>query len=37
MLLFKEYDFEVVYKPNRRHIMTDHLSKIESGENPTWV
>ena len=35
MLLLQEYDFEVVYKPDRSHVMADHLSRMESGEEPS--
>ena len=37
MLLLQEYDFEVVYKPGRSHLMAEHLSIIESGEDPSGV
>jgi hypothetical protein len=37
MLLLQEYDFEVVYKPGRSHVMADHLSIIGSGEEPSGV
>jgi hypothetical protein len=37
MLLLQEYDFEVAYKPGRSHVMADHLSRIESGEDPSEV
>ena len=37
MLLLQEYDFEVVYKPGRNHVMADHLLQIESGEEPSGV
>ena len=37
MLLLQEYDFEVVCKPSRRHVMADHLSPIENGEEPSGV
>ena len=37
MLLLQEYNFEVVYKPGRSHVMVDHLSRIESGEDSSGV
>src|SRR5450631_3212137 len=37
MLLLQEYDFEAIYKPGRSHVMADHLSRIESGEDPSGV
>jgi hypothetical protein len=27
-LLFLEYDFKIVYKPNRSHLMVDALNKL---------
>ena len=35
ILLFQEYDFEVVVKPRRLNTGLDHLSRIEIGEEPT--
>ena len=35
MLLFHEYDFEVIVKPGRLNVGPDHLSRIETGEEPT--
>ena len=35
ILLFQEYDFEVVVKPGRLNAGPDHLSHIETGEEPT--
>jgi len=35
LLLFKEYDFEVVVKPRRLNAGPDHLSRIKTGEEPT--
>ena len=34
-LLFQEFDFEVIIKPGRLNVGPDHLSRIESGEEPT--
>ena len=33
--MFQEYDFEVVVKPRRLNTRLDHLSHIETGEEPT--
>jgi hypothetical protein len=30
LLLFLEYDFKIVYKPNRPHLMVDALSRLSS-------
>ena len=35
LLLFQEYDFEVVVKPGQLNTGPDHLSCIETGEEPT--
>lgn len=35
LLMFQEYDFEFVVKPGRLNNGLDHLSRIESGEDPT--
>ena len=37
MLLLQEYDFEDVYKPGRSHVMANHLSRIDSGEEPSGI
>lgn len=34
-LSFQEYDFEVVVKPGRLNVGPNHLSHIETGEEPT--
>ena len=34
LLLFQEYDFEVIVKPGRLNAGPDHLSRLESGEEP---
>ena len=35
LLLFQEYGFEVIVKPGRLNVGLDHLSRIETGEEPT--
>jgi hypothetical protein len=35
LLLFQEYDFEIVVKPGRINKGPDHLSRLEHGEEPT--
>ena len=35
LLLFQEFDFEVIVKPGRLNVGPNHLSRIESGEDPT--
>jgi len=35
LLLFQEYDFEVIVKPKRLNAGQDHLSRIEIGKEPT--
>ena len=35
LLLFQEYDFEVIMKPGRLNVGPYHLSLIEIGEEPT--
>ena len=35
LLLFQEFNFEIIVKPNRLNLGPDHLSRIESGEEPT--
>ena len=35
LLLFQEYDFEIIVKPGRLNAGPDHLSRLESGEEPT--
>lgn len=35
LLLFHEYDFEVIIKPGRPNEGPDHLSRIKNGEEPT--
>ena len=35
LLLFQEYDFEIIVKPGRLNAGPDPLSRIETGEEPT--
>jgi hypothetical protein len=35
LLLFQEYDFEIVVKPGKMNKGPDHLSRLEHGEEPT--
>ena len=35
LLLFQEYDFEIIVKLGRLNIGPDHLSWIDSGEEPS--
>ena len=35
LLLFQEYDFEIIVKPGRFNARVDHLSRIDSGEEPS--
>jgi hypothetical protein len=37
MLLLQKYNFEIIYKPGRSDLMADHLSIIESREDPLGV
>jgi hypothetical protein len=35
LLLFQEYDFEIIVKPGKMNKGPDHLSRLEHGEEPT--
>ena len=35
LLLFQEFDFEVIIKPGWLNVGPDQISRIESGEEPT--
>jgi hypothetical protein len=35
LLLFQEYDFEIIVKPGRMNKGPNHLSRLEHGEEPT--
>jgi len=36
-LLFLEYEFIVVYKPNKTHVVVDALSKLSDNSKPLGV
>jgi hypothetical protein len=35
LLLFQEFDFEVIVKPQKLNVGPDHLSRITNGQEPT--
>jgi len=35
ILLFQEYDFEIMVKPGKMNKGPNHLSRLEHGEEPT--
>jgi hypothetical protein len=35
LLLFQEYDFEIIVKPGRMNKGPDHLSRLEHGKETT--
>ena len=35
LLLFQEYDFEIIVKLGRLNVGPNHLSRLETGEEPT--
>jgi hypothetical protein len=35
LLLFQEFDFEVIVKPGKLNVGPDHLSRVTNGEEPT--
>ena len=35
LILFQEYDFKFIVKPAKLNVGPDHLSRIETGEEPT--
>lgn len=35
--MFQEYEFEFVVKPGRLNARLDHLSRLETGEEPTNI
>ena len=37
VLLFQAFEFEVVVRLGKSNVGPDHLYRIESGEDPTWI
>jgi len=37
LLLFQEYEYEIIIKQDRLNARLDHLSQIENGEEPTNI
>jgi hypothetical protein len=37
LLLFLEYEFTIVYKPNRTHVVADVLSRLQNNLEPLGV
>jgi hypothetical protein len=35
LLLFQEFDFEIIVKPGKLNVGPDHLSRVTNGEEPT--
>ena len=36
-MLFQEFEFEVIIRLGKTNVEPDHLSRIESGEDPTGI
>ena len=37
LLIFQEFEFKVVVRPGKLNVGPDHLSRIDTGEEPTRV
>ena len=37
LLLFQEFNFDIILRAGRHHVMADHMSRIESGEQPSGI
>ena len=35
--MFQEFEFEVVVRPRKANVRPNHLSRVESGEDPTGI
>ena len=36
-LLFQEFEFKVIVRPGKANVGPDHLSRVESGEDPIRI
>ena len=37
LLLFQEFEFEVIIRPGKANVGPDHFSRVESGEDPIGI
>ena len=37
ILLLQEFDYSIVHRPGREHLVADYLSRLESGEPPEGI
>ena len=37
LLLFQEFEFEVVVWPGKANVRPNHLLRVKSSEDPTWI
>ena len=37
ILLFQEFEFEVIVRPGKENVGLDHLSRIDTGEEPIEI
>ena len=37
LFLFQEFEFKIVFRPVKLNVELDHLSRIDTGEEPTGV
>ena len=37
ILLLQEFDYSIVHRPGRKHLVADYLSRLESGEPPDGI
>jgi hypothetical protein len=36
-LLFQEFEFDIIIRPGKKNVRPDHLSRLETGEDPTDI